>query len=108
MLLKQIFLRDGEPIKMHIHPSIANVNARAALAQRIMVCSLISVTLNRFASSMIMVFTDFNDGSILAVTRLPRRSLLESSSQIPILKFLSISSKRIRALLINTSSHICG
>jgi hypothetical protein len=37
MLLKQIFVHDGEPIKMHIHPTIANVNARAALSQRIMV-----------------------------------------------------------------------
>jgi hypothetical protein len=37
MLLKQIFVYEGEPIKMHIHPSIANVNARTALSQRIMV-----------------------------------------------------------------------
>ena len=37
MLLKQIFVHDGDPIKMHIHPSIANVNARTALSQRIMV-----------------------------------------------------------------------
>ncbi|KAF9229472.1 hypothetical protein BS17DRAFT_771511 [Gyrodon lividus] len=36
MLLKQIFVENGIPIKMHIHPSIANVNARAALSQRIM------------------------------------------------------------------------
>ncbi|KAF8559234.1 hypothetical protein OG21DRAFT_1431173 [Imleria badia] len=36
MLLKQIFVENGGPIKMHIHPSIANVNARAALSQRIM------------------------------------------------------------------------
>ncbi|KAF9240933.1 hypothetical protein BU15DRAFT_87494 [Melanogaster broomeanus] len=36
MLLKQIFAENGVPIKMHIHPSIANVNARAALSQRIM------------------------------------------------------------------------
>ncbi|KAH0838438.1 hypothetical protein J3R83DRAFT_6749 [Lanmaoa asiatica] len=36
MLLKQIFVEKGVPIKMHIHPSIANVNARAALSQRIM------------------------------------------------------------------------
>ncbi|KAG9314506.1 hypothetical protein JVU11DRAFT_5303 [Chiua virens] len=36
MLLKQIFVESGVPIKMHIHPSIANVNARAALSQRIM------------------------------------------------------------------------
>jgi hypothetical protein len=37
MLLKQIFVEHGIPIKMHIHPSIANVNARTALSQRIMV-----------------------------------------------------------------------
>lgn len=37
MLLKQIFVENGVPIGMHIHPSIANVNARTALSQRIMV-----------------------------------------------------------------------
>ncbi|KAJ7783578.1 hypothetical protein DFH07DRAFT_788292 [Mycena maculata] len=36
MLLKQIFVEDGAPIPMHIHQSIANVNARSALSQRIM------------------------------------------------------------------------
>ncbi|PFH54620.1 hypothetical protein AMATHDRAFT_134906, partial [Amanita thiersii Skay4041] len=36
MLLKQIFVENSSPIKMHIHPSIANVNARAALSQRVM------------------------------------------------------------------------
>ncbi|KAI6132700.1 hypothetical protein EV401DRAFT_214576 [Pisolithus croceorrhizus] len=36
MLLRQIFVENGAPIKMHIHHSIANVNARAALSQRIM------------------------------------------------------------------------
>ncbi|KAJ8597032.1 hypothetical protein M405DRAFT_928493 [Rhizopogon salebrosus TDB-379] len=36
MQLKQIFVEHGMPIKMHIHPSIANVNARATLSQRIM------------------------------------------------------------------------
>ncbi|KAJ7487398.1 hypothetical protein B0H11DRAFT_2013147 [Mycena galericulata] len=36
MLLKQIFVEDGVPIGMHIHQSIANVNARSALSQRIM------------------------------------------------------------------------
>ncbi|KAM6498253.1 hypothetical protein JOM56_006201 [Amanita muscaria] len=36
MLLQQIFVEDGSPIKMHVHPSIANVNARSALSQRIM------------------------------------------------------------------------
>jgi len=37
MQLKQIFVENGMPIKMHIHPSIANINARATLSQRIMV-----------------------------------------------------------------------
>lgn len=38
MLLKQIFVEEnGSPIGMHIHPSIANVNARSALSSRIMV-----------------------------------------------------------------------
>ncbi|KAI0322677.1 hypothetical protein OF83DRAFT_546940 [Amylostereum chailletii] len=36
MLLKQIFVDKGEPIKLHIDPSIANPNARAALRARIM------------------------------------------------------------------------
>lgn len=37
MLLKQIFVENGVPITMHIHPSITNTNARTALAHRIMV-----------------------------------------------------------------------
>ncbi|KAI0757111.1 hypothetical protein C8Q80DRAFT_78601 [Daedaleopsis nitida] len=36
MLLKQIFVHEGQPIRMHIDSSIANVNVRAALATRIM------------------------------------------------------------------------
>ncbi|KAL1952063.1 hypothetical protein VTO73DRAFT_1212 [Trametes versicolor] len=36
MLLKQIFIHDGQPIRMHIDSSIANVNARTALSARIM------------------------------------------------------------------------
>ncbi|KAI9062966.1 hypothetical protein FKP32DRAFT_1592926 [Trametes sanguinea] len=36
MLLKQIFIQDGQPIRMHIDSSIANVNVRAALSARIM------------------------------------------------------------------------
>ncbi|KIP12596.1 hypothetical protein PHLGIDRAFT_262771 [Phlebiopsis gigantea 11061_1 CR5-6] len=35
ILLKQIFLHEGKPIRMHIDSSIANVNVRAALSQRI-------------------------------------------------------------------------
>lgn len=42
MLLKQIFVHEGLPIKMHIHPSIANVNARTALSHRIMVSTTAS------------------------------------------------------------------
>ena len=37
MLLKQIFLEDGQPIRMHIDSSIANVNVRTTLSARIMV-----------------------------------------------------------------------
>ena len=40
MLLKQIFVQDGQPIRMHIDSSIANINARAALSARIMVSAL--------------------------------------------------------------------
>lgn len=36
-LLKQIFLINGKPMKMHIDVSIANVNARASLSARIQV-----------------------------------------------------------------------
>jgi hypothetical protein len=36
MLLKQIFVENGEAIKFHIDSSIANINARAALSARIM------------------------------------------------------------------------
>ena len=41
MLLKQIFVENGEPIKFHIDSSIANINARAALSARIMVGHII-------------------------------------------------------------------
>ena len=37
MQLKQIFTENGAPIPMHIHPSIANINARSTLSSRIMV-----------------------------------------------------------------------
>ncbi|KAI0304715.1 hypothetical protein BC826DRAFT_977866 [Russula brevipes] len=36
MLLKQLFVENGEAIKFHIDSSIANINARAALSARIM------------------------------------------------------------------------
>ncbi|PCH33547.1 hypothetical protein WOLCODRAFT_86832 [Wolfiporia cocos MD-104 SS10] len=36
MLLKQIFVHEGQPIRMHIDSSIANINVRAALSARIM------------------------------------------------------------------------
>ncbi|KAF6766348.1 hypothetical protein DFP72DRAFT_15044 [Ephemerocybe angulata] len=35
-LIPQIFIENGQPIPMYIHPSIANPNARNALADRIM------------------------------------------------------------------------
>ncbi|KAG7450355.1 uncharacterized protein BT62DRAFT_507766 [Guyanagaster necrorhizus] len=35
MLLKQIFVEDGTPMAMHIHPSVANINARTTLSERI-------------------------------------------------------------------------
>ena len=42
MLLKQLFVENGEAIKFHIDSSIANINARAALSARIMVsCGII-------------------------------------------------------------------
>ncbi len=43
MLLKQIFVENGEAIKFHIDSSIANVNVRAALSARIMVSQRILV-----------------------------------------------------------------
>ncbi|KAK7694539.1 hypothetical protein QCA50_001725 [Cerrena zonata] len=36
LLLKQIFISNGEPIRMHIDSSIANINARALLSNRIL------------------------------------------------------------------------
>lgn len=36
-LLKQIFIHQNEPIKFHIHPSIANVNTRLELTNTILV-----------------------------------------------------------------------
>lgn len=38
MLLKQLFIIDGQPIRMHIDSSIANVNVRATMSSRILVC----------------------------------------------------------------------
>ncbi|TDL28416.1 hypothetical protein BD410DRAFT_220818 [Rickenella mellea] len=35
LVLRQIFLHDGYPVKMHIHSSIANLNSRETLARRI-------------------------------------------------------------------------
>jgi hypothetical protein len=70
MLLKQIFVEDGGPIKMHIHPSIANVNARAALSQRIMVSWMtIAIVLQGLTEL-------FGDPSIPEETQLHLRSLL--------------------------------
>lgn len=47
MLLKQIFVEDGLPINMHIHHSIANVNVRATLGQRIRVSDAMLGALSR-------------------------------------------------------------
>ena len=43
MLLKQIFVEDGHPIRMNIDSSIANVNVRAMLAQRITVSRVVLI-----------------------------------------------------------------
>jgi len=55
MLLKQIFIEEGgQPIRMYIHPSIANVNARSALSQRIMVSHLLLFNFfHRFSCPML-------------------------------------------------------
>ena len=37
MLLKQIFVHEGQPIRMHIDSSIANINVGALLSTRIAV-----------------------------------------------------------------------
>ena len=59
MLLKQIFIHDGQPIRMHIDSSIANVNVRATLSARIMVSHLHSsihfYSLLRFALSVLLL-----------------------------------------------------
>ena len=52
MLLKQIFVQDGQPIRMHIDSSIANVNVRATLATRIMVSPRIFLHLYRWAKEV--------------------------------------------------------
>src|SRR5882762_9797865 len=87
MLLKQIFVHDGLPIKMHIHPSIANVNARTALSHRIM-ASIFS--LSHYAMLMVC--------STLVGILPPPRSRRVSSSQIPTPKCSNTSSKSIRVI----------
>ena len=52
MLLKQIFIHEGQPIRMHIDSSIANVNVRATLATRIMVSPRIFLHLYRWANEV--------------------------------------------------------
>ena len=51
MLLKQIFVHEGQPIRMHIDSSIANVNVRATLSTRIMVSRYSGGSLMHFVSS---------------------------------------------------------
>ena len=46
MLLKQVFVENGEAIKFHIDSSIANINARAALSARVMVSHLFRCVCN--------------------------------------------------------------
>jgi hypothetical protein len=41
--LKQIFVYRGQPLAIHVHPSIANVNVRDTLAARIIVGWLVVV-----------------------------------------------------------------
>ena len=53
MLLRQIFIENGHPIPMCIHSSIANPNARAVLAGRIIVRRF------RFILSMPFLLTTF-------------------------------------------------
>lgn len=99
MLLKQIFVENGGPIKMHIHPSIANVNARAALSQRIMVSW---VAIVQCFSGLI------GDPSIPEETLLHPLSLLVSSLQTQTQKFSSISSSHIKASQTSILNLTCG
>jgi hypothetical protein len=99
MLLKQIFVHDGLPIKMHIHPSIANVNARTALSHRIMVSPIDYISLLHH----ILLAS-----STLAGIPLPPHSLPVSSSRTPTLKSSNTLSRSIRGILISISNLICG
>ena len=81
MLLKQIFTDNGTPITMHIHPSIANPNARSALSARIMVCTDGRQNMARILSRPFST-------QVAILTR--RRNLRGSSSPIPTQKFFTI------------------
>lgn len=102
MQLKQIFVENGLPIKMHIHPSIANINARAILSERIMVSMaelayfIVSSSLRRLSFST------------LEVTLLHLRSLQRSSLQTRTPMSFNILSRHTKAFQINMSSPICG
>lgn len=37
MILRPIFVQNGQPVKMHIHSSIANLNSRETIAKRVLV-----------------------------------------------------------------------
>jgi hypothetical protein len=83
MLLKQIFVENGSPIPMHIHHSIANVNARSALSQRIMVLCIFYI----FPGALMMI-SFF--ASTLAATQVPRQRPRASYWQTPTPTFSNI------------------
>jgi hypothetical protein len=46
-LLKQIFVKDGQPLRVYVHPSIANVNVRNTLYTRIVVRPAVETIVGR-------------------------------------------------------------
>ncbi len=100
MQLKQIFLESGQPIPMHIHPSIANPNARSALASRILVSQLqspgYSTILNRLFLSTLV-------GTLMHPCKLHTLSL-----RTRIQRFFNTLSRRTKTHLTSTSNRIYG
>jgi len=74
MQLMQIFVENGLPIKMHIHPSIANINARTTLSQRIMV-SVVELAFSIVSSSPRRLSFSILVATLLHLHSLPRSSL---------------------------------
>lgn len=74
MLLKQIFVEEGQPIRMHIDSSIANVNVRVMLAQRITV----SLTFSACHYSRILLILH-ERGKRIRVHNLTHTSILHSA-----------------------------